>query len=212
MFSKILIANRGEIACRVIKTARSMGIKTVAVYSDADRDALHVEMADEAVHIGEPAAAKSYLVIDKIIDACKQTGAEAVHPGYGFLSERAEFCERLKQEGIVFIGPNPKAIEVMGDKITSKRFAADANVSTVPGYMGLIETPEDAKRIASEIGYPVMIKPPPVVVVKACVSPGTMKKPWMALIAPSQKLSAPSVMIVSLLKSSSKTRATLKFR
>jgi len=158
MFSKILIANRGEIACRVIKTARSMGIKTVAVYSDADRDALHVEMADEAVHIGEPAAAKSYLVIDKIIDACKQTGAEAVHPGYGFLSERAEFCERLKQEGIVFIGPNPKAIEVMGDKITSKRFAADANVSTVPGYMGLIETPEDAKRIASEIGYPVMIK------------------------------------------------------
>lgn len=158
MFSKILIANRGEIACRVIKTARAMGIKTVAVYSDADRDALHVEMADEAVHIGEPAAAKSYLVIDKIIEACKQTGAEAVHPGYGFLSERAEFCERLKQEGIVFIGPNPKAIEVMGDKITSKRFAAEADVSTVPGYMGLIETPEDAKRIAAEIGYPVMIK------------------------------------------------------
>ncbi len=158
MFSKILIANRGEIACRVIKTAKTMGIKTVAVYSDADRDALHVEMADEAVHIGESAAAKSYLVIDKIIDACKQTGAEAVHPGYGFLSERAEFCERLKQEGIVFIGPNPKAIEVMGDKITSKRFAADAEVSTVPGYMGLIETPEDAKRIAADIGYPVMIK------------------------------------------------------
>ncbi|KZL21153.1 Acetyl-/propionyl-coenzyme A carboxylase alpha chain [Pseudovibrio axinellae] len=158
MFSKILIANRGEIACRVIKTAKAMGIKTVAVYSDADRDALHVEMADEAVHIGEPTAAKSYLVIDKIIDACKQTGAEAVHPGYGFLSERAEFCERLKQEGIVFIGPNPKAIEVMGDKITSKRFAAEANVSTVPGYMGLIETPQDAKRIAAEVGYPVMIK------------------------------------------------------
>ncbi|KZK93294.1 Acetyl-/propionyl-coenzyme A carboxylase alpha chain [Pseudovibrio sp. Ad5] len=158
MFSKILIANRGEIACRVIKTAKTMGIKTVAVYSDADRDALHVEMADEAVHIGEPAAAKSYLVIDKIIEACKQTGAEAVHPGYGFLSERAEFCERLKQEGIVFIGPNPKAIEVMGDKITSKRFAAEADVSTVPGYMGLIESPEDAKRIASEVGYPVMIK------------------------------------------------------
>ena len=158
MFSKILIANRGEIACRVIKTAKSMGIKTVAVYSDADLDALHVEMADEAVHIGEPAAAKSYLVIDKIIEACKQTGAEAVHPGYGFLSERAEFCERLKQEGIVFIGPNPKAIEVMGDKITSKRFAAEADVSTVPGYMGLIESPEDAKRIAAQIGYPVMIK------------------------------------------------------
>lgn len=158
MFSKILIANRGEIACRVIKTAKAMGIKTVAVYSDADRDALHVEMADEAVHIGESTAAKSYLVIDKIIDACKQTGAEAVHPGYGFLSERAEFCARLKQEGIVFIGPNSKAIEVMGDKITSKRFASDADVSTVPGYMGLIETPEEAKRIATEVGYPVMIK------------------------------------------------------
>ncbi|MTI16416.1 acetyl/propionyl/methylcrotonyl-CoA carboxylase subunit alpha [Rhodobacteraceae bacterium RKSG542] len=158
MFAKILIANRGEIACRVIKSARAMGIKTVAVYSDADKDALHVEMADEAVHVGPAAAAESYLVIDRIVEACKQTGAEAVHPGYGFLSERAEFADRLAKEGIVFIGPNPKAIEAMGDKITSKKFAADAGVSTVPGYMGLIENAEDAVRIAGEIGYPVMIK------------------------------------------------------
>ncbi len=158
MFSKILIANRGEIACRVIKTARKMGIKTVAVYSDADRSALHVEMADEAVHIGPPAAAESYLVIDKIIAACKETGAEAVHPGYGFLSERAAFAERLKQEGIAFIGPNQRAIEAMGDKIESKKFAAAAKVSTVPGYLGVIESPEHAVKIADEIGYPVMIK------------------------------------------------------
>ncbi|WP_310619429.1 acetyl/propionyl/methylcrotonyl-CoA carboxylase subunit alpha [Flexibacterium corallicola] len=158
MFSKILIANRGEIACRVIKSAQSMGIKTVAVYSDADRHALHVEMADEAVHVGAAAAAESYLVIDRIIAACKQTGAEAVHPGYGFLSERAAFAEALKAEGIAFIGPNVKAIEAMGDKITSKKFAAEAGVSTVPGYMGLIESPEEAVRISGEIGYPVMIK------------------------------------------------------
>ena len=123
MFKKILIANRGEIACRVMKTANKMGIKTVAVYSDADKDALHVEMADEAVHIGPPAAAQSYLVIDKIIDACKQTGAEAVHPGYGFLSENAKFAQALKDNGIAFIGPNIKAGEVMGDKIESKKFA-----------------------------------------------------------------------------------------
>ena len=132
MFSKILIANRGEIACRVIKTARRMGIKTVAVYSDADRDALHVEMADEAVHIGAAPAAESYLQIDKIIAACKQTGAEAVHPGYGFLSEREAFAQALKENGIVFIGPNPAAIAAMGDKIESKKAAAAARVSTVP--------------------------------------------------------------------------------
>src|SRR5262247_2618974 len=124
MFKRILIANRGEIACRVIKTARKMGIATVAVYSDADRDALHVEMADEAVAIGPPAAAESYLVIDKIVDACRKTGAEAVHPGYGFLSEREAFPQALAKAGIVFIGPNPKAIAAMGDKIESKRFAA----------------------------------------------------------------------------------------
>ena len=134
MFNKILIANRGEIACRVIKTAKRMGIKSVAVYSDADVDALHVQMADEAVHLGPPAAAESYLVMDKIIEACKQTGAQAVHPGYGFLSERAEFCEKLEAEGIAFIGPKPKAITAMGDKITSKKLAQDAKVSIVPGH------------------------------------------------------------------------------
>ena len=158
MFKKILIANRGEIACRVIKTARRMGISTIAVYSDADRDALHVEMADEAVNIGPAAAAESYLVAEKIIAACKETGAEAVHPGYGFLSERASFCEALEAEGIVFIGPKPKAIRAMGDKIESKKFANAAKVSTVPGFLGVIEDAAHAERIAGEIGYPVMIK------------------------------------------------------
>ncbi|HEX8047600.1 acetyl-CoA carboxylase biotin carboxylase subunit [Rhizobium sp.] len=158
MFKKILIANRGEIACRVIKSARRMGILTVAVYSDADRDALHVEMADEAVHIGAAPAAESYLVAEKIIDACKETGAEAVHPGYGFLSERASFCEALEKEGIVFIGPKPKAIKAMGDKIESKKFANAAKVSTVPGYLGVIDDADHAEKIAGEIGYPVMIK------------------------------------------------------
>ncbi|MGO4869158.1 MAG: acetyl-CoA carboxylase biotin carboxylase subunit [Roseiarcus sp.] len=158
MFKKILIANRGEIACRVIKTARRMGIKTVAVYSTADKDALHVEMADEAIAIGPPAAAQSYLVIEKIVAACKETGAEAVHPGYGFLSERAAFAQALANEGIVFIGPNTRAIEAMGDKIESKRFANAAKVSTVPGFLGVIESPDHAAQIADEIGYPVMIK------------------------------------------------------
>ncbi|MER9445593.1 acetyl/propionyl/methylcrotonyl-CoA carboxylase subunit alpha [Mesorhizobium sp. M0340] len=158
MFTKILVANRGEIACRVIKTARKMGIVTVAVYSDADRDAVHVEMADEAVHIGPSPAAQSYLVAEKIIAACKATGAEAVHPGYGFLSERASFCETLEQEGIVFIGPKPKAIKAMGDKIESKKFANATKVSTVPGWLGVVENAAHAERIAGEIGYPVMIK------------------------------------------------------
>ena len=158
MFKKILIANRGEIACRVIKTARRLGIKTVAVYSDADKDALHVEMADEAVHIGPPAASESYLVIEKIVAACKETGAEAVHPGYGFLSEREAFAQALADAGIVFIGPNPGAIRAMGDKIESKKFANAAKVSTVPGFLGVIESPEHAAAIADEIGYPVMIK------------------------------------------------------
>ncbi len=158
MFKKILVANRGEIACRVMKTARRMGIATVAVYSDADADAVHVEMADEAVHIGPAAANQSYLLVERIIAACKQTGAEAVHPGYGFLSENAAFCEKLEAEGIVFIGPKPKAIQAMGDKITSKKIAAEAGVSTVPGFMGLIEDAEHAVKIAGEIGYPVMIK------------------------------------------------------
>ncbi len=158
MFKKILIANRGEIACRVMKTARRMGIATVAVYSDADASALHVEMADEAVHIGPPSAAESYLVIDRIIDACKKTGAEAVHPGYGFLSEREAFAEALADNGIVFIGPNKTAIAAMGDKIESKKAAAAAKVSTVPGYLGEIEDAKTAVKIAGEIGYPVMIK------------------------------------------------------
>jgi propionyl-CoA carboxylase alpha chain len=158
MFTKILIANRGEIACRVIKTARKMGIKTVAVYSEADKDALHVEMADEAVFIGPPQAAQSYLIAEKIVEACLKTGAEAVHPGYGFLSERASFPKLLAEHGIVFIGPNPHAIEAMGDKIESKKAAAAANVSTVPGYLGEIASGEEAAKIADEIGYPVMIK------------------------------------------------------
>ncbi|MBV8104224.1 MAG: acetyl/propionyl/methylcrotonyl-CoA carboxylase subunit alpha [Hyphomicrobiales bacterium] len=158
MFKKILVANRGEIACRVIKTARRMGLKTVAVYSEADKDALHVEMADEAVAIGPPAASQSYLAIEKIVAACKKTDAEAVHPGYGFLSERAAFAQALADGGIVFIGPNPRAIEAMGDKIESKKFANAAKVSTVPGYLGVIESPERAAEIADEIGYPVMIK------------------------------------------------------
>jgi propionyl-CoA carboxylase alpha chain len=158
MFKKILIANRGEIACRVIKTARKMGIATVAVYSDADRNALHVRMADEAVHIGPPPAAESYIVIDKIMAAIKETGAEAVHPGYGFLSENKKFAEALEAEGVAFIGPPAGAIESMGDKITSKKIAADAGVSTVPGHMGLIEDADEAIRISGQIGYPVMLK------------------------------------------------------
>jgi propionyl-CoA carboxylase alpha chain len=158
MFKRILIANRGEIACRIIKTARKMGIGTVAVYSDADKDALHVEMADTAVAIGPAPAAESYLVADKIIAACKETKAEAVHPGYGFLSERESFPIALKKAGIVFIGPNPKAIAAMGDKIESKKAAAAAKVSTVPGHLGVIEDDNEAISIAEEIGYPVMIK------------------------------------------------------
>ncbi len=155
---KILIANRGEIACRVIKTARKMGIKTVAVYSDADKNALHVGLADEAVHIGPPAVNQSYLVMDKIIKAAKDTGADAIHPGYGFLSENPEFAKRLKKEKIAFIGPNPHAIVSMGDKITSKKLAQDSGVSCVPGHMGLIDDAEHAVEISNKVGYPVMIK------------------------------------------------------
>ncbi len=158
MFKKILIANRGEIACRVIKTARKLGIATVAVYSDADRDALHVKMADEAVHIGPAPSNQSYIVIDRIIDAIRKTGADAVHPGYGFLSENPLFAQALDKEGVAFIGPPIKAIEAMGDKITSKKLAAEAGVSTVPGHMGLISDADEAVRIAGSIGYPVMIK------------------------------------------------------
>ncbi len=158
MFNKILVANRGEIACRVFKTAKAMGIGTVAVYSDADRDALHVQMADEAVHIGPAASAESYLVIEKIIDACKQTGADAVHPGYGFLSENKSFCEALDAAGITFIGPGTKAIESMGDKITSKLIAKEAGVNTIPGYTDVVRDTDHAVEIANDIGYPVMLK------------------------------------------------------
>ncbi|NMG64619.1 acetyl-CoA carboxylase biotin carboxylase subunit [Azoarcus indigens] len=158
MFKKILIANRGEIACRVIKTARKMGIKTVAVYSEADKDALHVDLADEAVCIGPAASKESYLVMDKIIAACKQTGAEAVHPGYGFLSENEAFSRRLEEEGIVFIGPKHYSVAKMGDKIESKKLAKAAGVSTIPGYNDAIAGPEQAVEIAKGIGYPVMIK------------------------------------------------------
>ena len=158
MFKRILIANRGEIACRVMRTARRMGIATVAVYSEADEDALHVAMADAAVLIGPAPAVESYLSIAKIIAACRETGAQAVHPGYGFLSERAAFAEALAAAGIVFIGPNPKAIAAMGDKIAAKQAAARAGVSTVPGHLGVITDDAQAVRIADEIGYPVMIK------------------------------------------------------
>ena len=158
MFKKILIANRGEIACRVIKTARRMGIATVAVYSDADARAPFVRMADEAVHIGPSPASESYLIADKIIAACKQTGAEAVHPGYGFLSERTSFAEALAKEGIEFIGPPVNAIAAMGDKIESKKLAMEAGVNVVPGFVGEIEDTEHAVRISDEIGYPVMMK------------------------------------------------------
>jgi propionyl-CoA carboxylase alpha chain len=158
MFSKILIANRGEIACRVIRTARRMGIKTVAVYSDADARAPHVKMADEAVHLGPPPASESYLKAELIIDACKATGAEAVHPGYGFLSERTTFAKALEKAGITFIGPPPKAIAAMGDKIESKKLAQKAGVNIVPGYLGDIATTDEAVKIAKDIGYPVMMK------------------------------------------------------
>ncbi len=158
MFKKILIANRGEIACRVIKTARKMGIATVAVYSEADQESRHVQMADEAVCIGPPSSKQSYLLADKIIAACKQTGAEAVHPGYGFLSENAGFAERLEQEGIVFIGPKHYSIAAMGDKIESKKLAMKAGVNTIPGWNQAIEDPDEAVKIARDIGYPVMLK------------------------------------------------------
>ncbi len=158
MFRKILIANRGEIACRVIRTAQKLGIATVAVYSEADADAMHVDMADEAIAIGPAQVSQSYLSAERIIAACKETGAEAVHPGYGFLSENADFCANLEKQGIVFIGPEPEAIRAMGDKIASKKIAAEAGVSTVPGFMDLIENADHAVKIATQIGFPVMIK------------------------------------------------------
>src|ERR1700722_966076 len=158
MFTKIMIANRGEVAVRIIGTCRRLGIATVVVYSEADAGSLAVEMADEAVAIGPSPANPSYLVAEKIIAACKETGAEAVHPGFGFLSERADFARACAEAGIVFIGPNPHAIDAMGDKIASKRAAAEAGVSCVPGHIGEIDGPEHAAVIAGEIGYAVMLK------------------------------------------------------
>ncbi|MFL2757140.1 MAG: acetyl-CoA carboxylase biotin carboxylase subunit [Paracoccaceae bacterium] len=158
MFDKILIANRGEIACRVIKTAKQMGIKTVAVFSDADRNALHVQLADEAVNIGPPPANQSYIDIEKVTSAVKKTNAQAVHPGYGFLSENAKFAKSLSDIGVTFIGPPQNAIESMGDKITSKKIAQEAGVNTVPGYIGVIKDEDEALSISEKIGYPVMIK------------------------------------------------------
>src|SRR4051812_47434263 len=158
MFTKILIANRGEIACRVIRTARKMGIATVAVYSDADARAPHVKLADQSVRLGPPPASESYLDAELIIDACRTTGADAVHPGYGFLSERESFARALEEAGIAFIGPPPRAIAAMGDKIESKKLAREAGVSVVPGFVGEIDDTDHAVRIAREIGYPVMMK------------------------------------------------------
>ena len=158
MFKKILIANRGEIACRIISTCKKLSIPTVAVYSDADARALHVKLADEAINIGPPPSTESYLSIDKIISACKQTNADAVHPGYGFLSENHLFMSRLEKEDITFIGPSAEPIRVMGDKIESKIFAIDAGVNTVPGYQDIIKTSEEAIEIAKNVGFPVMIK------------------------------------------------------
>ena len=158
MFDRLLIANRGEIACRVMKTAKQMGIKTIAVFSDADRQALHVQMADESVNIGPPPANQSYIDIEKVISAVEETKANAVHPGYGFLSENAKFAKALSDIGVTFIGPPERAIKSMGDKITSKKIAQDAGVNTVPGYMGIINDDKEAVRISKEIGYPVMIK------------------------------------------------------
>ena len=158
MFKKILVANRGEIACRIMRTARTMGIRTVAVYSQADTRALHVEMADEAVLIGAPAASESYLDIKKVLAAVAQTGADAVHPGYGFLSENAAFAKALKKAGVAFIGPGPRAITVMGDKIGSKKVAVKAGVNTVPGDGGAVKNAAEAVRVAKKISYPVMLK------------------------------------------------------
>ena len=158
MFNKILIANRGEIACRVMRTAKRLGIATVAVYSDADATALHVQEADEAVYIGAAPSAESYLVVERIIDACKQSGAQAVHPGYGFLSENAAFAEQLAANNIIFIGPPTGAITAMGDKITSKLLAAEAGVNTIPGYTDVVKDVDHAVAIAAEVGYPVMLK------------------------------------------------------
>ena len=212
MFNKILIANRGEIACRVIKTARKMGIATVAVYSEADKDALHVDLADEAVCIGPAASKESYLVMDKIIAACKQTGAQAVHPGYGFLSENAEFSRRLEEEGIKFIGPKHYSVGKMGDKIESKKLALEAKVNTIPGYNAAISGPEQAVEIAKGIGYPVMIKASAGGGGKGLRVAFNDKEASKALPPASTKPRTPSTTTASSSKSTCWNRATSKFR
>jgi len=212
MFKKILIANRGEIACRVIKTARKMGIKTVAVYSEADRDARHVELADEAVCIGPAPSRESYLVMDNIIKACKDRGAEAVHPGYGFLSENEAFAKRLEEEGITFIGPKHYSIAAMGDKIASKKLANEAKVNTIPGYNDAIDTPESAVEIAKGIGYPVMIKASAGGGGKGLRVAFNDKEAFKVSQPVRTKLVTALVMIVCSSRNLLKSRATLKFR
>ena len=209
---KILIANRGEIACRVIRTARKMGIATVAVYSDADERALHVLEADEAIHIGPAVAAESYLSIPKILDAIQQTGADAVHPGYGFLSENAAFADALAAAGVIFIGPPKGAIESMGDKITSKKLAEAAGVSTVPGHMGLIEDADEAVKIAAQVGYPVMIKASAGGGAKGCGWPIMRLKHVKVLSGQNLKRPLALAMIEFSLNALWKARAILKFR
>ncbi len=213
MFKKILVANRGEIACRVIRTARHMGILTVAVYSEADAEALHVQSADEAVLVGPAPSADSYLRIDRIIDACHKTGAEAVHPGYGFLSERADFAAALAEAGIVFIGPSPEAIAAMGDKIAAKKLAHEAGVATVPGYLGTIPDADRAVEIARVIGYPVMIKAArPAAAARACASRGATLSCARASAAPSTKPDRALATTVSFSKNTSRSRATSRSR
>jgi propionyl-CoA carboxylase alpha chain len=212
MFTKILIANRGEIACRVIATARKMGIKTVAVYSDADKEARHVKLADEAVHIGAAPSRESYLLADKIIAACKQTGAQAVHPGYGFLSENEAFAKRCEDEGIAFIGPKAHSIAAMGDKIASKKLANEAKVNTIPGYNDAIAGPEQAVEIAKGIGYPVMIKASPAAAARACAWPTTTRKRLKALPAARTKPATALATTASSSRSSCRSRATSRSR
>jgi propionyl-CoA carboxylase alpha chain len=214
MFTKILIANRGEIACRVIATARKMGI-TVAVYrrySDADKEARHVKLADEAVHIGAAPSRESYLLADKIIAACKQTGAQAVHPGYGFLSENEAFAKRCEDEGIAFIGPKAHSIAAMGDKIASKKLANEAKVNTIPGYNDAIAGPEQAVEIAKGIGYPVMIKASPAAAARACAWPSTTRKRLKALPAARTKPATALATTASSSRSLCRSRATSRSR
>lgn len=212
MFTKILIANRGEIACRVIATARRMGIATVAVYSDADKDARHVRLADEAVHIGAAPSRESYLLADRIIAAAKQTGAQAIHPGYGFLSENEAFAQRCEDEGIAFIGPKAHSIAAMGDKIASKKLANEAKVNTIPGWNDAIESAERAVEIARDIGYPVMIKASAGGGGRACAWPTTTRRRSKASPPARTRPATASATTASSSRSSCSSRATSRSR